>query len=82
VELVDAEGNLEDEFESGFPPEEAGAPSYFSAGLTNGPYTVSIETDADRETFEWAITDCPQLAVDVTVLADASLDVERTCSGA
>lgn len=81
-ELVDADGNIEDEFESGFPPDQAGAPSYYSAGLTNGPYTVAIETDADRETFEWSITDCPRLAVDVTVLADGRLDIERTCSSA
>ena len=82
VELVDADGNIEDEFESGFPPDQEGSPSYFSAGLSNGPYTVAIETEAERETFEWSITDCPQLEVDVTVLADGQLEIERTCSNA
>lgn len=82
VGLIDADGNIEDEFESGFPPDQKGAPSYFSAGLSNGPYTVTIETEAEREAFEWSITDCPHLAVDVTVLADGQLEIERTCSNA
>jgi hypothetical protein len=80
VEVVDADGNLEDEFESGFPPDQEGAPSYFSAGLSSGPYTVAIETESERETFEWSITDCPLLDVNVTGLADGKLDIERTCS--
>ena len=80
LELVDADGNIEDEFESGFPPEQEGTPSYYSGGLSNGPYTVTIGTEAERETFEWSITDCPRLDVDVTVLADGQLEIERTCS--
>ncbi len=82
LELLDTDGNIEDEFESGFPPDQEGAPSYFSAGLSNGPYTIAIETEAERETFEWSITDCPRLDVDVTVRADGQLDIERTCSNA
>ena len=81
-ELVDADGNIEDEFESGFPPGQEGAPSYYSTGLSNGPYTVAIETEAERETFEWSINDCPRLDVDVTVLADGQLNIERTCPDA
>ena len=82
VEIIDADGNIEDEFESGFPPDQAGSPSYFSAGLSNGPYTVAIETEAERETFEWSITDCPRLAVAVAILADGQVEIERTCSNA
>lgn len=51
LRVEDAEGNTVDEFESGFPPVEAGAPAYFSA-LSNGPYTVTIETETERESFE------------------------------
>ena len=80
VELVDADGNIEDEFESGFPPEQEGAPSYFSTGLSNGPYTVTIETEAESESFEWSITERPLLDVEVTVLADGQLEITRTCS--
>ena len=79
-ELVDAGGNIEDEFESGFPPDQEGAPSYFSAGLADGPYTVTVGTEAERETFEWSISDCPRLDVDVTVLSDGRLEIDRTCS--
>lgn len=80
VEVVDADGNIEDKFESGFPPYQEGTPSYFSAGLSTGTYTVAIETEAERETFEWSLTDCSRIGVDVTVLVDGQLDVERTCS--
>lgn len=82
VELVDADGNLEDKFVSGFPADQEGAPSYFSAGLSNGRYTVAIEKEADRETFDWSITDYLGLDVDVTVLADGRLEIERICSNA
>lgn len=82
VELIDADGNIEAEFETGFPPDQEGAPSYFSAGLSNGPYTVVIETEAEREAFEWSIADCQRLDVDVTILADEQVEIERTCSNA
>ncbi|RMB18509.1 hypothetical protein ATH50_1970 [Haloplanus aerogenes] len=80
VEVVDADGTLEDEFETAFPPDQQGAPSYYSSGLANGPYTITIQTEAEQETLEWSITDCPSLEVSVTVLADGQLEVDRTCA--
>ena len=79
--LRDANGDVADEFESEFPPDQPGAPSFFGAGLVDGPYTVTVETDADSTSFEWSITDCPRLDVEVTLLADGRLDVERICAG-
>lgn len=79
-ELINVDGNTKDTFESGFPPDQQGAPCYYSAGLSNGSYTVIIETESEHETFEWAITDCSHLDVEVTILADGQVDIERTCA--
>lgn len=78
--LVDADGTVAEQFESEFPPDQTEAPSFFGTGFANGPYTVTIETDVDSASFEWSVTDCPRLDVDVTLLANGRLEYEGTCS--
>lgn len=78
--LVDTDGETTDEFESEFPPDHTGGPSFYAAGLARDPYTVTIETETDRTRFEWSISECRSLDVDVTVLADGRLEVARRCA--
>ena len=78
--LEDANGDVVEELDSEFPPQQTQGPSFYGAGFTDGPYTVTVATDVARTSFEWSIDDCASLDVEVTVLADGALEVERACS--
>ena len=80
LSLVDAEGTVAEGFESAVPPDQSNGPSFYAGGLTDGPYTVTVETDANAVEFEWVPGDCRTLAVAVTVLSDGRVRAERTCS--
>ena len=78
--LEDANGDVVEEFDSAIPAGVTPGPSFYAGGLSGGPYTVTIQTDADRTSFEWSIAECASLDVDVNVLADGTLDIVRACS--
>ena len=80
LQLVDADGETVDEMESAFPPDQDGAPSFYAGGLTNGPYTVTIETDVDSTTFEWSVTNCRLMELDVTITKDGLVEYDSRCS--
>ncbi|MFC7251064.1 hypothetical protein ACFQJ5_14605 [Halomicroarcula sp. GCM10025324] len=82
LELVDANGDVVDELESEFPPDQDDAPSFFASGLTDGPYTVTISTDADTQTLEWSPEDCRRFELRVILLADGLLEYSGRCSTA
>ena len=78
--LEDADGRVVEEFDSAFPAGASPGPSVYFGGLSGGPYVVTLATRSDRTSFEWSIDDCASLDVQVTVLANGGLDVERSCS--
>lgn len=80
LQLVDADGETVEEMESAFSPDQDGAPSFYAGGLTNGPYTVTIETDVDSTSFEWSVTDCRLLELDVTITKDGLVEYGSRCS--
>ena len=65
---MNVDGESVDGFETEFPPDHTPGPSFYAGGLANGPYTFTIETDADRASVEWSIHECSRLTLVVTVL--------------
>jgi hypothetical protein len=82
LELVDADGDVVDELESEFPPDQEDAPSFFASGLTNGPYTITVSTEADSQTLEWSPADCPRFELQVVLQKDGLLEYSGRCSAA
>lgn len=80
LQLLDADGTVIDEFETELSPGQTETPTFSESGFDSGPYTVSIESDADSASFEWSVTDCPRLELDVTLRDDGRLEYDGTCS--
>lgn len=80
IELVDQNGQVVEESETEFPPNESQSPSFYAGGLTGGPFTFTVSTSNDSVRLEWDIVECEGLAVTVTLLEGGRLMMEQMCA--
>lgn len=80
LSLVDADGETVEEFSEELAPDETDPPTFSATDLSNGPYTVTVETDADSTDFEWSVESCRRMDLAVTVTRDGLVEYNSRCS--
>lgn len=80
LRLVAADGETVEEFTDELAPDGDDPPTFSATDLSNGPYTVTVETDADSTSFEWSVESCRRMELAVAVTRDGLVEYNSRCS--